>query len=121
MRIKKHPLLVVFEEVECCVLRHAFSKGAYADLLDAVIEEVAKTEIIPPHDLSILAEIFINTLRLGFIPGIVHRVFYSKVAYAEKEAIGTGNVLISCGHTKEEHIKALDRIIWLMACPQGQN
>ena len=117
--IKNHPATVKFGEIECCVLGSAIIDLAHRKFINEFINWAKKKE--PKHSWAILTEIFINTIRLIFIPREVHRKFYFNLARLEKKQLMEGNKTPTCGHTIKEHIEALDNICFLMVCPIGTN
>ncbi len=120
-KIKIHPLAVKFEEVECCALKTAIANISHRPFIQEGIEKAKEAE--PKHKWSILTEVFKNTLRLVFIPGAIHRNFYFNLAVREKKQITESNgvMVVPCNHSAAEHIKALDNICFMMACPKGEN
>lgn len=117
-RIRSVPGNVEFGDMECCALRVA---GLFHDKF--IYEFREKTaNVAEPHELRMLDERFTNTLRLAFTPQIIHRRFYLELAHRERERLGAMSVdKLACGHKKEEHIKFLGSVMFLMNQPQGSN
>lgn len=119
INIRVHPLTVKFGEVECCALKTAITTTLHKQFIDKSIKEAKAAE--PKHNWSVLTEIFINTIRIVFIPARIHRTFYFHLALYEKVRLQNPGSRLSCDHTVAEHIRALDNICFLMACPKGEN
>lgn len=116
----RHPATVEFGGLECCALRRANLEPEHRQFIDSYLNDVRKTN--PPYRVAVLSEIFENTTRLVFIPQLVHRSFYSKLAGMEIELIRRReDINLGCHHSAGEHVKALQSVGLKMLYPNGEN
>lgn len=116
----RHPATVEFGELECCALRAANARWVHQDFISSFIAKAQENQL--RYKVSILSEIFMNTIRLVFIPRGIHRAFYLALAFKERHILsGIPGVLFECEHRAEEHITALEKILFKMSIPQGDN
>lgn len=120
INIRTHPSTVEFGELECCALRKATAEEDLQPFIEASLASIRATN--PPYQVSVLSEIFLNTTRLVFMPREIHQSFYFGLASRERKLIEKReDVNLDCGHSAQQHQKALTMICAKMACPQGQN
>ncbi len=96
------PGSVELGEVECCALEHAFAKNpkTIAQLADVVGEK----------NMKLYPEELILTERLVIVPSENTKTVYSQIAKAELKRLAHENKDLSCGHSHEEHKKALESV-----------
>lgn len=119
VKIKVHPLAVKFEEIECCALKTAIADASNSQFIKESIEKARQTE--PEYSWSFLTEMFERTGLFIFVPHQIHRAFYFNLAVMEKKRLEQEGKALSCDHTLVEHIKALNNICFMVACPKGEN
>lgn len=115
-----HPDAVVFDEVECCAMERASTQEIHQELIK---EYLGSFEYVSqPAKEYLLLGVFKYTVRLAFIPAVIHRTLYSALASAEKASLEKPeDEMLECGHSATRHWEALDAICIKMAFPETIN
>ena len=103
---------IKFSQETCCALDRGFEKNPEVarDLAKIVGEEKAK----------LFKDVLINTFKpssrpeMKFVPSEEMQIFYGQMAKRELERIDTENESnqdLSCGHSVDEHKKALTSVV----------
>lgn len=96
------PETVELGETECCALAHAFSKNP--EIISQLMDLVDK------KSLKLFADELVKTKSLVFVPSGEMRMVYSQIAEAELKRLTDGGNDFQCGHSVEEHQKALQSV-----------
>ncbi len=85
--------------IECCALNAAFMENPAA---------VARLEgVVSKKELAILADELKRTEHLTFPPDIQTTTVYFQMAVAELKRLEHGHAALFCGHSVDDHKKAL--------------
>ena len=118
-----HPSSVAFGELQCCALRKAKAEKDHQPFTASFLNAARETR--SPYQVSVLSELsesFKHTVGFVFIMRQVLRSFYLGLAAREIELIKRSeDIVLSCGHSAEEHKKALTAICLKMIYPHGDN
>lgn len=117
-----HPDTVVFDEAECCAMERASTQEAHQELIREHLTSIRKVSSL--YKESLLLGVFKYTVRLAFIPAVIHRTLYSALASAEKQILAqeqNQDLVLDCGHTPMQHCDALDAVCIKMAFPETIN
>ena len=121
LRLKIHPLAISFGELECCALRSAVNRADHEVYIKTFIRDIEFLH--PEFKAALLVDIFEKSNRLEFIPRPLHMSFYSTLAISERKILSLSEIeVLICGHTKKEHIAALEKIFCeVLIAPYGKN
>ena len=100
--MERAPGTVELGEAECHALEYAFANNP------KTVAQLA--ELADETDMKLWAEELKGTSHLVFAPSEVMKTVYFQIADAEIKRLAHGNNTLYCGHSSEDHLKALKSI-----------
>jgi hypothetical protein len=107
--MERAPGTVELDEPKCHALEYAFENNPEA------ITQL--TELADEKELRVWAEELKGTARLIFVPSETMKTVYFQIADAEIKRLAHENSALYCGHSSEEHLKALRSVESMFAQP----
>jgi len=100
--MERAPGTIELDKPECHALECAFANNP------KTIVQLA--ELADERDMELWAEELKGTSHLVFIPSEAMKTVYFQVADAEIKRLARGDGKLYCGHSKEEHLEALQSV-----------
>ncbi|MEX2090861.1 MAG: hypothetical protein WD989_01860 [Candidatus Paceibacterota bacterium] len=97
---------VKFEKETCCALERGFEHNP------GVVQELKKA--LGSQEVNMMVDILPNTEEMKFVPSENMKTVYGQIAKRELERIQAedeDDEDLSCGHSVEDHIQALERVM----------